>query len=95
MSILPGFTAEVSLYEGKGQYQGKQIAANFSRPGTVEMARKRRDQAGLSSCLNACSKITTTLEGSVACSDYCHCVYETDNSWWTCLRQTVEDRLTS
>ncbi len=54
-------------------------------------ASRRRNPKALSECLLACGEITTTLEGSVRCADFCRCVHETDNSVWTCFWQMVED----
>ena len=90
---MPGFTAEVSL-KNSGKHYSKMVAGTTTRFQTVQPALPRRPNLqGHSKCIQQCGSLFDTLEGNVACNDYCDCLYLTDNSWFTCLVQTVTDRL--
>jgi len=87
---LPRFTAEASLYKTSEHYAMANVPNSVPEQ-AVQMSRAKVP-GSLNGCLQACSRANLSLDGYSVCSDFCRCVYKTDNSVWTCFRQAIEDQ---
>ena len=87
---MPGFNAEASLYKTRGLYRTSSIDAIAI--GQVVPQAPPKPGGTQSNCKTECKKSKPyDLDWSVACDDYCRCLYTTDNPVQTCKDDFKDD----